>query len=193
MQYKKAKEYILERMQNELPTNSYYHSLEHTKDVLQAAKVLSAEEQVEDDDLLLLKTAVVYHDSGFIVKGKDHEKESCKIARETLPAFDYTDSDIEVICGIIMATKIPQRPNTHLEKIICDADLDYLGRDDYDPISNLLLKEMQAERNISHKEWLDIQIRFMKSHTYYTASAKKKREKKKQLNLQKLEQEYLNV
>ena len=92
-----------------------------------------------------------------------------------------------------MATKIPQNPITHLEQIICDADLDYLGRDDYDPISNLLLKEMRSERNISQKEWLDIQIRFMKSHSYYTESAQKKRKEKKHLNLRKLEQEFMKI
>ncbi len=193
MQYQKAKEYILNRMQNELPPGTYYHSLDHTNDVLSAAKVLAAEEQVEGEDLTLLKTAVAFHDSGFIVKGKDHERESCKIARAALPAFEFTELDIEIICGIIMATKIPQKPNTHLEQIICDADLDYLGRDDYDPISNLLLMEMQTERNVSRKEWLGIQIRFMKSHTYYTVTAQKMRQEKKQLNLQKLEQEYMNL
>ena len=193
MQYKKAKEYILTRMQNELPRKNTYHSLAHTNDVMHAAKMLAAEEGVDADDLILLKTAAAYHDSGFIVNGKNHESESCKIARAVLPEFEYTAEHIEIICGIIMATKIPQNPNTHLEQIICDADLDYLGRDDYESISNLLLKEMQTERNISQREWLDIQIRFMKSHTYYTASAQKKRKEKKHLNLQKLEQEYMNI
>ncbi len=193
MQYKKAKEYILTRMKNELPRNSSYHSVEHTKEVMHAAKVLAAEEQLDGDDVVLLKTAAAFHDSGFIVKGKDHESESCKIAREILPGFEYTEMDIEIICGIIMATKVPQSPTTHLEKIICDADLDYLGRDDYPQISDLLLKEMQVERKINHKEWLEIQVRFMKNHTYYTESAKKNRNGKKLLNLQKLELELSNL
>ena len=33
------------------------------------------------------------------------------------------------------ATKIPQTPLTKLEEIICDADLDYLGREDFFEIS----------------------------------------------------------
>ena len=192
MQYKKAREYILNRMQHELPATSYYHSVEHTKDVLQAATELAGEEDVHGDDLIRLETAAAYHDSGFIVKGKDHETESCLIAQNELPAFDYSDRDIAIICGIIMATKIPQQPLTHLEKIICDADLDYLGRDDYFDISNLLLQEMQAERSVSRKEWLEIQIRFMKHHRYQTVSAQKKRTEKKLIHLQKLEQDLLN-
>ena len=85
-------------------------------------KELAREENVEGHDLVLLKTAACYHDSGFMVKGKGHEKESCKIVREILPGFKYTPVDIEINCGIIMATMIPQQPHTHLERIICDAD-----------------------------------------------------------------------
>ncbi len=189
----KAKNYILKRMANELPKHCYYHSIEHTEDVLAAATELAALEGLTGDDIKLLKTAATYHDSGFMVRGKDHEAESCKIARAILPEFDYTEKSIEIICGIIMATQIPQTPTTHLEKIICDADLDYLGRDDYEKISNLLIKEMRAERNITEKEWLEIQIRFLSFHNYQTASSQKKRSEKKLLNLQKLQMQLLNL
>ena len=40
-----------------------------------------------------------------------------------------------------MATEIPQNPKTHLEMIMCDADLDYLGRYDFETISNNLYTE----------------------------------------------------
>lgn len=58
-------------------------------------------------------------------KHAGHEFEGCLIARTALPGFGYTGEDI-MICGMIMATKIPQSPTNILEEIICDADLDYL-------------------------------------------------------------------
>ena len=42
----------------------------------------------------------------------------------------------DLFSQLILATKVPQKPKNKLEKIICDADLDYLGREDFDNISD---------------------------------------------------------
>src|SRR5690606_4215820 len=108
----------------------------------------------------------------------------CDIARQHLPDYDYTPEQIEVICGMIMATKIPQTPNNKLEKIICDADLDYLGRDDFFDIGNKLCDELCMYGIInSENEWNKLQVRFLEHHKYFTTSSKKLRKIKKAENL----------
>ena len=67
---------------------------------------------------------------------------SAKLAKEILPEYLYSYKQIDSICEIIMATKLPPRPKNLLEMIICDADLDYLGRSDFIPVSNNLYKEL---------------------------------------------------
>src|SRR5438128_1787580 len=104
MQFKPAGDFILNKLRNELPANLSYHTLDHIQDVYQAAKRIGRQEKVTDYELELLLTAAWYHDSGFIHGSKDHEEASCKIARETLPGFDYTPAEIERICRMIMAT-----------------------------------------------------------------------------------------
>ncbi len=126
MNFIKAKKYIFERLENELPRQYHYHCIEHTKDVLSAAKRIAKKEGINGDDLLLLKTAILYHDAGFIIQNQNHEQIGCRIARKILPSCNYNSEQINTICGMIMATKIPQQPHNLLEKIICDADLDYL-------------------------------------------------------------------
>ena len=74
-------------------------------------------------DLSLLKTAALWHDVGFINKNIGHEEEGCVFVKKYLPDYGYTNSEIEIICGLIMATKIPQSPNTKLEQIIADANM----------------------------------------------------------------------
>ena len=135
------KQPILSRLENELDPRLGYHNLSHTLDVVEQAEVIAKQEKVNDKhDLLLLKTAAVFHDSGFLTVYKNHEEKSCEIASESLINV-FSEEDINKIRGMIMATKIPQTPHTLLEQIICDADLDYLGRNDFEPISRNLYKE----------------------------------------------------
>lgn len=180
MEFEKVKKFILKKLKNELPKNLTYHSAEHIKDVYSSAETIARLEKVEGEDLTLLLTAVLFHDAGFLRQQKDHERVSCEIAAETLPQYDYTPEQIERICGMIQATKIPQTPHNRLEEIICDADLDYLGRDDFFKIGNGLYEELCMYGIIdSEHEWNKLQVRFLEKHKYFTKSARKLRKPKK--------------
>jgi HD superfamily phosphodiesterase len=180
MQFQKAKAYINGRLRKELPKHLSYHSVAHVKDVYAAAERLAKAEGVKGEDLTLLLTAVMYHDCGFMVQSKEHEAIGCDIARESLPRFDYTPEQIERICGMIMATRIPQTPHNLLEEIIADADLDYLGRNDFWSIGNKLFTELQMYSIIqTEDEWNKLQIKFLEQHHYFTKTAIKTRKQKK--------------
>ena len=86
-----------------------------------------------------------------------------------------------------MATKIPQSPKTELERIICDADLDYLGRTDYFPISENLHREFLAFEKIKNdKDWIELQQIFLQSHTYFTKTSVALRQTGVEENLRKI-------
>jgi len=190
MQFHKAEKYISDLLQSELPGSLFYHNYDHTLEVLNAVIEIAREEHIEGEDLLLLKTAALFHDSGFINAYYGHEEEGCKIARSRLPLFDYSDVQIEKICGLIMATKTPQNPQTHLEKILCDADLYYLGTDSFTETAKKLFREWLERGKInSEEEWQRMQIEFLESHHYRTRSAIANREKKKAEHLQNLKKE----
>lgn len=182
-----AEAFIREKLERELPTTLHYHNLEHIQDVVNASLLIAENEKVGEDDKLLIRMAALYHDSGFIVSGKDHEQRGCAIARETLPQFGFSSEQIEKICGMIMATKIPQNPKTLSEQILCDADLDYLGRDDFYAIGKKLYAEMQ-ERGLveTEREWNLIQKTFLENHRYFTRYAKENREQQKLHYLQEI-------
>lgn len=186
MDFDKAKDFILSKLKNELAPNLYYHSYNHVNDVHKAARMIAIEEGIEagSEAFTLLETAVLFHDSGFIVQAKDHEEIGCTIAQKELPAFGYTTGQIEQICGMIMATKIPQTPHTKLEQIICDADLDYLGRDDFFEIGNHLFNELVVYGILEdEKAWNRLQVTFLGKHNYFTDTAKKLRAQKKEQHL----------
>ncbi|WP_138476248.1 HD domain-containing protein [Dyadobacter bucti] len=188
MEFERAEAYILDRLRTGLADSLYYHGLHHTLDVAQAASALAEEEGIsENEDLILLKTASLYHDCGFLYAYQGHEAESCRIAAEVLPDFGYKSEQIAEIVGMITATKLPQSPQTHLEQIICDADLDYLGREDYWPVAETLFQELKKRGLIEDPAaWIATQIRFLETHQYWTASARKKRDALKQQHLDRL-------
>ena len=82
---------------------------------------------------------------------------------------------------------MPVTPKNKLEEIICDADLDYLGRDDFKSIGDLLYRELMESGAVQGLEqWNELQIRFLTNHQYYTSFSKANREEKKQENLKSL-------
>ena len=187
--YSPEEKFILQKMENELPGSLTYHGLHHTLDVFNAAMKIAADENLSLVEMKLLRIAVFYHDAGFTATYKNHEEKACEMVIENLPSFGYTDEEIVIICGMIMATKIPQSPQTLLEKIICDADLDYLGRNDYYKISNTLFTEMKTYVHLhDEKEWYKIQKKFLEKHKYYTKFGQKKREPQKQKYLKEIRQ-----
>ena len=126
--FEAARQYALDRLQRELSLLVTYHSLAHTVDeVAPAADHLAALEGVTGEDLLLLRTAALYHDVGFVEQHHDHEAGSARIAAAVLPGFGYAPAQIQAIVGMILATQLPQTPHTLLEQIMADADLDILG------------------------------------------------------------------
>jgi len=131
MNFPGAKNYIVNRLQKELSPNLYFHSYDHSLDVLHSACRLNCMEGMNETDSALIETAALYHDAGMTITYLNHEAASAKLARIVLPQFDYAPGEIEIIESLIMVTTMPQSANTSLEKVICDADLDYLGRDDF--------------------------------------------------------------
>ncbi len=125
---------ILDKLEKELPKTLYYHNLKHTLDVIIQVEIIGRGENISDEELLLLKTAALFHDIGNIKGSKDHEYNGTIMAREYLIKYGYSNEQIETINGIIMATKLPPMPETLLQEIICDSDLDYLGRYDFVPV-----------------------------------------------------------
>ena len=171
-QFQQLQELILGKLAKELPRHLSYHNSEHTTDVMQAVALIGDIEGIDEKNRRLLLTAALFHDTGFLIGREEHEIASCNIAIQYLPGFGYQPAEIEIICNMIMATRIPQSPQNLLEKILCDADLDYLGRIDFFILSNRLFTELQAEGIVKdEEEWNMQQADFMGSHSYFSETS----------------------
>ncbi len=186
-QFTDLQEIILDKLERELPEYLSYHNYKHTIDVVNQAELIGYGEGVDDEAILLLMTAALFHDAGHTIGYENHEYYGTQIAREWLPKYKYKQEQIDKICNIIMATKLPPKPKNLLEKIICDSDLDYLGRSDFIPVSNTLYEELKAQNKISSlNAWNKIQVNFLTSHHFFTKTANSLREVNKQAQIERI-------
>jgi len=186
-QFIDLQEIILDKLEKELPKHLFYHNFKHTIDVINQAELIGYGEGVDDEAILLLKTAALFHDAGHIVGYDEHEYNGTQLARKYLPNYKYTDEQIEKICELIMATKLPPNPQNLLESIMCDSDLDYLGRSDFIPVSNTLYKEMKEQNKIgSLNDWNKLQVKFLTNHQFFTKTAISLREVNKQMQIERI-------
>ena len=185
IKYYKTEHHVLKMLENGLEPNLYYHSLNHTKDVVKSVERLALLEGVTDEGLFLLKTAAIFHDAGFLESYQHNEPIGARMAEEILPQYGYTEDHIQTIKDLIFVTQIPHKPTNKLQEIICDADLDYLGRNDFEEIADKLRRELKERKIISSdKKWDEIQISFLRQHKYFTKTAIETRQKNKEKNIQ---------
>lgn len=185
-EFEAAEKHIEKMLHEQLPPLPY-HNLVHVRDVVSAADNIASHESVTSDETKMIRIAAWLHDIGFIHGSKDHEARGAQVANELLPQFGFDEIQIKVIANMILATKLPQSPTTALERILCDADLDYLGRDDFYPISSNLFREMQQAGVVENeREWNLVQRMFLQGHKYHTEFAKANREAQKQNRLREI-------
>lgn len=167
--YDEVSQVVLNRLAQELPAHYTYHSVHHTRDVVSSVETIGEACGLSQNELSLLRVAALFHDTGFLRQRAQHEEMSCSIFREYAAPFELPEDECTKVEACIMATKIPQNPGTLLEMVICDADLDYLGRSDFEPIAEQLFQELNACGEVTDKNvWNQIQVNFLSKHKYFT-------------------------
>lgn len=182
---------VIQNLGYNLPDYYQYHSVRHTIYVEKMACYLGLKMGVSEHELFLLRVAAVYHDTGFLVQPENHEEISCELMESEVKKYGLSAEDIEMVKGMIMATRIPQKPENDLEKILADADLEYLSTENFNKVAKLLYKEYKHfEPELTHQEWDQRQIMFLENHSYHTQFYRKNKENFKQQHLRKLKARY---
>ena len=185
---KKAERLAKEILSTQLSPDIKYHNLQHTRDVVQAAREIAEKTRISEEDMEILELAAWFHDLGYREQATNHEDASATIALEFLSKEKYDDMKAARVVGCIMATKMPQSPKNELEAILCDADLLHLAGENYFSKADLLHEEMQQVKgqSIPEKNWLEGNKDFIKNHEFFTEYARQQFAEKQQQNLKKV-------
>lgn len=191
MDFDYVRRYIINKLKASLPDKMEYHNVEYTLALEEAAIRIANIEGVQIEDLILLRTAALFRSTGFIYNYKANDVYGIKLAQAELPKYGYDRMQIKIVCSMINATsRNDSFPTTLLEKILCDAEHDYLGRADYHFIARNLRSELaNFGKHMTDLEWIDFQLNFLeKQHKYYTVTSKNMREKGKLKRIKELKE-----
>ena len=192
-------QYIRELFKDELPDGIKFHDANHTlhptKGVVAVANRIAISENISEHDRELLIAAAYFHDTGYIREYDKNEPIAARMAGRILKLIGYKPHEIEEVQKMILSTDLDRKPKTHFEKILCDADLDNLGREDFFKLDGKL-REGRGARGLDVSDdakWYRGTLEFMKKHQYYTESQKKLREKGKKKNIKRLLNKLENI
>jgi len=171
--------YVVRDLMPKLP----YHNFSHAIDVYSAVNTFAFLDGVNNEDRFLLKTSALLHDVIFVPGSKDNEERSAEFARQYLPKIGYSSEQTQRVGQLILATKMPQNPRDYLECLLCDADLNNLGREVFFELGEKLRLELGLPEGV---KWYQQQLGFLQGHEYHTEIARKLRNSGKATNIQKL-------
>ena len=184
--------YIRELFEQELPIGIKYHDADHTlhptRGVVAVADKLAVAENVSGPDRELIIAAAYFHDSGYIREYRQNEPIAARMAGRILKLIGYLPEEIEVVQEMILSTDFKREPKTHNEKILCDADLDNLGRSDFFDLDQKL-RDGRRARGLDVSDdlrWYQETLHILQHHRYHTETQKKLRGKGKRDNIRKL-------
>ena len=189
---KKVNEYIRELFRDELPVGIKYHDADHTlhpaKGVVAVANKIAISEKISEHDRELLIAAAYFHDTGYIREYDKNEPIAARMAGRILKLIGYKPDEIKKVQKMILSTDLEREPQSLIEKILCDADFDHLGREDFFEL-DAKIRQGRRARGIDVSDdakWYKGTLKIIKAHRYYAESQKQWREKKKQENIQRL-------
>lgn len=165
-----------------------YHNLNHTEQVVENAIKIANHYQLSDEDFFIVTAASWFHDLGYFFDCSQHEASGAGLAAEFLKEKGIPEAVSAKIVKCILATKMPQQPESLLEQIVCDADLYHLGSDSFKERNKLMRKEAEAfcSRALDKDEWRLKTIQLFKAHHYHTDYCQNLLNAKKAENLAEL-------
>ena len=183
-----VEKHVTQFFSSNIPAEYVFHDLQHTLNVVNASLEIAIGMNLSNEKLEILQIAAWFHDTGYDKGPEEHEERSAAYARQYLEGIDYPEEHIDVITTSIQSTKIPQKPKTITEKILCDADMSHLGKKIYWSRCGKLREEMMGRRPdfASEETWLDFEIEFLQEHKYQTDVAQILYGERKEKNIRQL-------
>ncbi len=182
-------DFVIGKLERELSPKLCFHNHTHVVHVYTMVELLGRAEGISNEEMLLVRTAALMHDMGYLMSYFEHEKASCDLALEILPKYKYSEEQIKKVCSLVMATTDPFSPRDKLEMILIDANYNYLSRVDFKDVALRIWKETKEYRDdITFEEWKKEMITLLERFEFHTSTARRLVDVPKEEQIRILEQ-----
>lgn len=163
--------------------NLLYHNYRHTLKVVERVAEIRAFYPLTETEIFVLEAAAWFHDIGQLTSnGQNHEEIGISIMQDYLHSFELPKETVQGIEQCILATKVPHKPTSLSDEIICDADTYNLGTDEF-LVTDALLKREYELRGLSTENWDENTLQFLSGHQYFTVYCQHKLNATKNKNI----------
>ena len=177
--------YVEEYMKVHLPENIVFHNYNRTSKIARICDTLSIQSDLNGNEKILLHLAALFIDIGYCDDPKKSASASARHARNYFMQKGMDAGTIKTITESIEAIGYPQQPVSLVAQYLCDADMYYLGSNNYPLDTELLRKEISLvdKVNFSDLDWIKRQLQVLENHTYFTSEARQLFKKRKKNNI----------
>jgi len=168
--FKKAESFVKDLFQQYVNKSLLFHNLEHTQNVVDRTKEISARFDLNENDQFIVYIAAWFHDTGhLLVEPSKHEIKSVELMKAFISKHVTDEELVRQIGDCILSTRMPRNPQNLLQKILCDADTYHLGTKEFKTTNKQLRKEYEI-RSIPEPAggWRKASLDFMVAHEFYT-------------------------
>ncbi|MEO7982878.1 MAG: HD domain-containing protein [Bacteroidota bacterium] len=146
-----------------------YHNLTHSINVVRHAREIAEQYKLDRHSLFVVLSAAWFHDTGQLTGDMAvHEETSVQFMKEFFSRKPVDQKIIDEIAGCIMATKMPVKPASLTEEILCDADTYHLGTENFQQLDKLVWKELELRLNNTINNQAERSLAFLEDHQFFT-------------------------
>jgi len=180
--------YVTGLFSRDCPSGLVYHNIDHTIRVVKNAELIGTYENLNEEEMDIVKIAAWFHDVGYLKKYMDHEEVSIQIAAGFLNDKGADREHVDRITESIRSTVVPQQPADKVSAVLCDADMMHLGMEQYPGIIGKLRDEWEnmGVISLSEKKFIKTSIKTLMNHKFHTAYCRKELSGIKEQNLRNL-------
>jgi predicted metal-dependent HD superfamily phosphohydrolase len=192
---KQTEHYITGLYESAGKSNLVYHSLDHTKKVVDHVNEIASHYDLSEKDIIILNVAAWFHDTGHLYQDPaGHEQKSVELMREWIAQRDIYAALADDIAATILATKIDRPPANLLQEVIKDADTYHFGSKEFKKMDKLMKKEMKLRNlNTIVMDWDRNTLDLLENHRFYTDYCKTHLDDRKEKNILKLKERVSEV
>ena len=167
--YITLKEQVLDLLQQKFPEDKhFYRGATHTINALQVVEEYIDNMRLGTYEAQILRLGVLMRDLGELNQIENGE-DGIALVKKLMAESGFTFVQTKVVADLVKAARHPHRPTNLLERIICDVDMEYLGREDHEQASEMFFQELYRNSMVSSREeWDQWQQELLETHQYHT-------------------------